>query len=211
MEDHIVRKVITTSIALIIVTAIALVTTGATSPISTEEAQDIAPIPVAVSIERDAAITEIMERQTTQPLSLTVTHEETFEQWDISLSEPLQRHTWSEARRIGLDPEILLKLMWRESGYQVDAWRMENNGYESVGLCQINGIVYDWLDERGIDPHTPEGNITAAAEIIQYYMDDRGCSLEQALAAYGAGETGMRAGNGMDAARELLEGELPVP
>jgi hypothetical protein len=32
--------------------------------------------------------------------------------------------------------------------------------------------------------------------------------LKEALAAYGAGETGMRAGGGMEAAQKLLEGEL---
>ena len=182
-------------------------------PAAPKEQQSPTPVPEPVPVEAIVGIAEIIENPTSKTDSAsstpTYTHEKAFESLNISLPVNLQEHTWNEAQRIGIDPEILYKLMWRESGYQVDAWCIDSNGYESVGLCQINGMAFSWCEDRGIDPHTPEGNITAAAELIRYYINERGCSLEEALAAYGAGETGMRSGKGMEAARKLLKGDLP--
>jgi hypothetical protein len=92
----------------------------------------------------------------------------------IPLPAELQRHTEEEAARIGVDAGILYRLMWRESGFDVDAYCIDSNGYESVGLCQINGIAYQFFEERGIDPTTPEGNITAAATLIADFLERGG-------------------------------------
>jgi hypothetical protein len=210
-EENNVKKSRLTLLISALATLLFLPLIIAASPIG-EEPRDPAPTQEPIALETIEAVVEIMAipEPKTPSTPPTLVIEETFEPWDISLPVHLQRHTWSEAKRIGIDPEILLKLMWRESRYQADAWRLDSNGYESVGLCQINGIMLNWLSERAIDPSTPEGNITAAAEIIQYYIEDRGCSLEEALAAYGAGETGMRNGQGKEAARRLLEGALPM-
>lgn len=177
-----------------------------------EDQQEHPPVPEAVPsiVVMDITMKDSASSTDHLPDTLANTLVDPFEPLDIALPIHLQEHTWQEAQRIGIDPEILLRLMWRESGFQVDAWCIDSNGYESVGLCQINGIAFDWCRDRDIDPYTPEGNITAAAELIQYYINERGCSLEEALAAYGAGETGMRSGKGLEAARKLLEEELPM-
>ena len=126
-----------------------------------------------------------------------------FEPLDIPLGPELQEHAVSEARRIGIEPSILFALMYRESRFQTDAWRIDTNGYESVGVCQINGIALPFLIERGIDPSSPYGNITAACELIGHYL--KRFSIKEALAAYGVGESAMLRGGGLEAAEELIE------
>ena len=129
-----------------------------------------------------------------------------FEQLDIPLSLELQIHTYNQATRIGIEPEILFALMRRESGFQEDAWVIDTNGFPSHGLFQINEIAFPFLIERGIDPkESPAANITAASEIIFYYLNERNCTLEEALAAYGVGYSNMLKGKGFYAANKLIE------
>ena len=123
---------------------------------------------------------------------------------DVPLSDELQEHVFAEAERIGIEPMILFRLMERESQFDENAWRLDINGYESWGLCQVNDITADFMRERSINYKTSKGNITGAAELISYYMNERGCTLLEALAAYGAGYSNMRQGKGFEAARALL-------
>lgn len=130
-----------------------------------------------------------------------------FHPLDIPLEAGLQEYVYREARAAELEPDIVFRLMYRESRYQEDAYRIDTNGYESTGLCQINGITYPFLSERGIDPKaSPESNIAAAVELITYYRDERGYNLLDSLAAYGAGEGKMYTDQAQRQARELLEG-----
>ena len=123
---------------------------------------------------------------------------------NIPLDADLQKYAELKAAEIGIDVNILYRLMYRESRFQIDAWCMDTNGYESIGLCQINGITYSWLEKRGIDPTTPKGNIAAACELIGHYLERY--TMVEALAAYGAGETGMLSGRGLESAQLLMDG-----
>lgn len=128
---------------------------------------------------------------------------------DIPLDPELKQYTLDVCADYDIDPAILFALMHRESRFQVDAHCIDSNGLESVGLCQINGSTFSFLAARGIDPKgSPEANIQAACELISYYRDERGYTLLQSLAAYGAGERGMLQGKGFAGARMLLEPDV---
>lgn len=131
-----------------------------------------------------------------------------FEPLDISLSVELQELTYLICREKDIDPIIMFRIMWRESRFDETAIGYNRNGTADHGICQINDIAFDFLADRGIDPtESPESNIRAACELITYYRDECGCTLLESLAAYGAGLTGMRNGNGFAAARKLISGE----
>lgn len=132
-----------------------------------------------------------------------------FEPFDIPIEPYIQEMVFQITEEYDIDPAIILRLIWRESGGNPDAYvAMDTNGYPAYGLCQLNGIALPYLLDRGIDPtESPEINISAACELIAYYRDECGCTLLESLAAYGTGLTGMRNGNGFTAAQRLISGE----
>ena len=162
------------------------------------EIEDINESVAALKDHRQTIREQLQNFEEYQPIPADI-----FDPLDIPLDLELQEHAVSEARRIGIEPSILFALMYRESRFQTDAWRIDTNGYESVGLCQINGIALPFLIERGIDPSSPYGNITAACELIGYYLER--FSLKEALAAYAVGESAMLRGRGLEAAEEMIE------
>lgn len=133
--------------------------------------------------------------------------EQRFIPLDIDLSEDLQQFTWDLYATLPLEQDeafrIVMAIMWRESRYQLDAVNYNANGTTDIGVCQINSCNWDWLAADGIDVHTTEGNIAACITILGESLEDY--TLEESLAAYGVGISGMRAGRGFEAAQELIE------
>lgn len=125
---------------------------------------------------------------------------------DIPLSAELQEFTYFTAMQYGVPYEEVLVMMERESGFNIDAVNVNTNRTMDKGICQINQVALPFLYERGIDPYaSPEDNITAACVLYAYYRYELGCTPLEAWAAYGSGYSGMRAGRGIVAARELIE------
>ena len=109
----------------------------------------------------------------------------------IPLSYELQRYTFERSAALGLEYELVLALMWRESSFRVEAIGVNRNGTRDSGLLQINDVNRGWLRERyGIyNLMDPFQNIDAGtmilADLLSRYPE------HQALVAYQFGEGGM--------------------
>lgn len=121
---------------------------------------------------------------------------EQFQPWPVPLEPELQAHTYMRSAQTGIPLDLIYAIMWTESGMQWHEPVMDSNGYYSVGYCMINGVNWSWLEELGIDVHTPEGNIDGCVYILWTYRE-KGYSEDQMVAAYNAGEAGMLRGGGV--------------
>ena len=130
----------------------------------------------------------------------------TLEPWPIPLEPELQTHTYKESIRSRLPPEIVLAIMEHESRYLSDVPdNINRNGTRDRGLMQINEVNWELLrNQYGLDVSDPRDNITAGMIILSVYLQDY--PMEQALAAYAAGETGMLRGEGAEFAANVMSG-----
>lgn len=104
-----------------------------------------------------------------------------------------------------IDEYVLFAIMYRESRFMLTAKNYNTNGSIDSGICQINSINRDWLYAEGIDIYTGTGNIEAAAKILSMYIHEYGCTEREAIAAYGAGYSGMLKGRGFSQSDKLYE------
>lgn len=109
----------------------------------------------------------------------------------IPLSYHLQQYTYNSCIDYGLEYELVLALMWRESRFQTDAVHINLNGTQDSGIMQINDVNREWLAERhGInDLMDPLQNIRAGLIILSTFTDKYG--VHAGLMAYQYGEQGM--------------------
>lgn len=126
-----------------------------------------------------------------------------FEPLDIPLDPDLQAFTYYQSHAAGTDPGIVFAVMDHESGFQEDAINYNRNGSIDIGLMQINSCNWDWLATEGIDVHEPKDNIRAGILILSMHLEDH--SMDEALAAYAAGRSGMQQGRGFWFADEIRE------
>ena len=109
----------------------------------------------------------------------------------IPLSESLQLHTFEVSIEQGIEYEVMLALIWRESRFQPSAVNINRNGTRDSGIMQINDVNRGWLAvEYGItDLMDPYQNILAGAIILGrlYATHD----VYHTLMAYQLGEQGM--------------------
>lgn len=109
--------------------------------------------------------------------------------YDIPLSEELQAFTFNICEEYGVDYEMVLAIMDKESDYTASAIS-ETKDY---GIMQINKINHEWLtEELGItDFLDPEQNIRCGiymlADLMKKYDDPH-----RVLMAYNMGERGAR-------------------
>lgn len=109
---------------------------------------------------------------------------------EIPLSYELQQYTYQRCQDSGLEYEMVLAIMWRESLFQTQAVGVNKNGTKDSGLMQINDINRGWLSDHGIsDLLDPYQNIDAGTLILSKYFNKY--SENQALMAYQYGESGM--------------------
>ena len=110
----------------------------------------------------------------------------------IPLSYELQRYTFNRAASLGIEYELVLALMWRESSFRVEAIGVNRNGTRDSGLMQINDVNQGWLRERyGIyNLMDPLQNIDAGTLILADLLSRHGEA--HALVAYQFGEAGMQ-------------------
>lgn len=131
---------------------------------------------------------EVLEAQLT---ALGLPAPRPFRCLEIPLSRELQQYTYQKCREHGLEYELVLAIMWRESGFQTQAVGVNANGTRDSGLMQINDVNRPWLEaEHGIqDLLDPYQNIDAGTAILGGYFAKYG--ENQALMAYQYGEQGM--------------------
>lgn len=109
----------------------------------------------------------------------------------IPLSYDLQKYTYSQCVQYGLEYELVLAIMWRESRFVEDAVNINSDGTQDSGIMQINDINKSWLLEKyGIDDlMDPYQNIRAGTAMLGNFSKKYG--ERAALMAYQYGETGM--------------------
>ena len=109
----------------------------------------------------------------------------------IPMSYELQEYTYQKCVERGLEYELVLAVMWRESRFKPDAVNVNANGTQDSGIMQINDVNRGWLSERwGIeDLMDPYQNIDAGTAMLGGLQDKYGS--HRAMLAYQYGEAGM--------------------
>lgn len=121
-----------------------------------------------------------------------VTVDSGYVEYDIKLSPELQKITYSLSQEYGIRYSLILALMFRESGYNIDAYNVNTNGTADHGLMQINDCNAKLMNSHGIDWDIPEENIEGGCIILKYFLDQNDWDENKALMAYQYGQAGMQ-------------------
>lgn len=139
---------------------------------------------------RAATITTIpvISRGATAPTT-TPSPEPTVRIYDIPLEDKLQEYTFELCEENGLDYELVLAVMEKESRYD-EAAISKTNDY---GLMQINEVNHEWLEDKlGIsDFLDAEQNIRAGIYILAW-LTGKYEDPNKVLMAYNNGESGAK-------------------
>ena len=124
----------------------------------------------------------------------------------VPLSEDLQQviHYECLAAPEVITSEVVYAIIEHESGFNEIAVNVNGNGSVDYGYGQINEINWEWLSEEGIDVFEPKDNIKAIVRILSIYAE-KGYTLDEVLAAYARGESGMLSGRGFWFADNIAE------
>jgi soluble lytic murein transglycosylase-like protein len=146
-------------------------------------------------IERETAARSMTSSRPVPTAEATPTQEPTPEPnptvriYDIPLSEELQAFTFNLCEEYGVDYEMVLAIMDKESDYTASAISKSSD----YGIMQINKINHKWLTEEleVTDFLDPEQNIRCGiymlADLMKKYDDPH-----RVLMAYNMGERGAR-------------------
>lgn len=109
--------------------------------------------------------------------------------YDIKLSEELQQYTYDLCRYYDIEDhyELMLAMMWHESGFKADAVSRTND----YGLMQINICNHAYLEAKLglVDIMDPENNIQGGVYIMSNLLRKHG-DEHKALMAYNMGSGG---------------------
>lgn len=116
----------------------------------------------------------------------------------IPMSRELQAYTYKKCEERGIEYELVLAIIWRESNFKINAVHYNTNGTRDNGIMQINDVNRKWLrDDYGItDLMDPYQNIDAGTAMLGRLTSKYG--VHNAMLAYQYGEGGM--------ARKLKQG-----
>lgn len=139
---------------------------------------------------RAATITTIpvISRGVTAPTT-TPSPEPTARIYDIPLEDRLQEYTFELCEENGLDYELVLAVMEKESHYN----ESEISKTDDYGLMQINEVNHEWLEDKlGIsDFLDAEQNIRAGIYILAW-LTGKYEDPNKVLMAYNNGESGAK-------------------
>ena len=158
----------------------------ATTAPATEEVVEPTQSPTEAT-QPDTEATEPPE--TAQPTEPTIETEPPVILYPIPLPEDLQLYIIEQAEPKGIDPVIVMAMIWKESKY--NAFSVGDNG-NSLGLMQIQPRWHSGLmEELGctdlLDPHQ---NVTVGINILGSHLARYDGNVEMALVSYNAGATG---------------------
>lgn len=139
----------------------------------------------------------------------TVTEPETTapERYDIPLPEDLQDYLIATAHSYGLDPALVIAVIWRESCYQVDA--VGDDG-QAIGLMQIQPRWHrERMDQLGVtDLGDPRSNILVGCDILAEMIGQYGVTGGLTYYRWGRSDgDGAYAAEVLAYADELIGGE----
>lgn len=105
--------------------------------------------------------------------------------FDVPLDEGLQEHIIATCEEYGVEPELIVGMIYKESTYNIEA---VGDGGNSLGLMQIQPRWHkDRMSKLGCeDLLDPYQNVTVGVDLISELLDQRG-SVEWALMAYNGG------------------------
>ena len=172
-------------------------------PVPTETVQEVTSEPTVGETTEPTQIpmeTTVPVTEATQPPETTVQTKPPVILYDVPIAEELQMHIISEAEGHGIDPAIILAMIWRESSYHADA--IGDNG-DSLGLMQIQPKWnMELMQELGcLDLLDPYQNVRVGVAILAEKLDWYGGDLAKAVTAYNAGQY---SGTVTDYARDVL-------
>ena len=105
---------------------------------------------------------------------------------NIPLDEELQHYIYTLAHDAEVDYELILAMIWNESGCKTDVVGYNRNGTYDTGLMCINSSL-GWSKQELLDPYkNVEIGISMIAAKIKKFGEYNG------LMAYNLGDTGMR-------------------
>lgn len=107
------------------------------------------------------------------------------EYFDVPLDESLQEHIFTLCDEYGIEPELVISVIRKESGYSADA---QGDSGKSLGLMQIQPRWHrDRMTKLGCDNLLdPYQNVTVGIDLLAELIEQRG-STEWALMAYNGG------------------------
>lgn len=93
---------------------------------------------------------------------------EGFKVYNIALPVEQQQYAFNICKKYGIEYELFLAIMYKESGYRSNA-----TGISSYGLCQIHSSNFSMLTSRlGVTNfYDPYDNMTAGAYILSTYFN----------------------------------------
>ncbi|MDD3303366.1 MAG: G5 domain-containing protein [Clostridia bacterium] len=94
-----------------------------------------------------------------------------FKQYNIKLPVEQQKFAYNLCKQYGIQYELFLAMMYKESGYNPNSYG--GSGNPSYGLCQIYVTNHAWLSSAlGIsDFFNPYDNMTAGAFLLARYIN----------------------------------------
>lgn len=125
--------------------------------------------PVNQVIEIGTKIATTVSRNSAMQSIDSIYVDEGFKVYNIKLSADCQKYAYSLCMQYGLEYELFLAIMYKESGYNQYAL----GGGNSYGLCQIHISNHANLRNKlGItDFYDPYDNMTAGAYLLSHYFD----------------------------------------
>lgn len=147
-------------------------------------------------VEVGTKVVKTSRGKTYTPTAKDLTVDSGFKKYNIKLSEDKQKYTYNMCKKYGVNYELMLALMYVESGYNSNA---KGSG-GSAGLCQIMPANLSYLKKKvGVtNLYDPYQNIKAGTYWLSRYLkswsdEASGETLElHALNSYNWGEGGYR-------------------
>ena len=107
--------------------------------------------------------------------------------FDVPLEEELQDYIFDICEEYGVDPELIVSMIFHESNFDSDAIGENDSGY-SYGLMQIMPRWnYERMERLGcLDLLNPYQNVLVGVDLVAEYVQ-KGYGIEWALMAYNGG------------------------
>jgi soluble lytic murein transglycosylase-like protein len=99
---------------------------------------------------------------------------------DIPVGNPYVPLAWDDAQHVGLDPQMFVRQINQESGFNP-------NALSHTGAQGIAQLTPDQAHQLNLDPWEPRGALQGAARLMAHYQQRYGGDVAEALAAYDAG------------------------
>jgi soluble lytic murein transglycosylase-like protein len=179
------RKISAWKVALLVEVLIVGIIVGTTFGVLAATIRTATPEEVTAPAEQ----TEVPETVPTETQPETTHTAALVTLYDVPLDEELQLHILQTSEAHGIDPAVVIGVIWRESTYNAAA--VGDNG-NALGLMQIQPQWHqDRMDRLGcsnlLDPFQ---NVTVGVDILADLLDEYDGDISMALMAYNAGSTG---------------------